>query len=91
MCETRFYICKHCGNIVGMINNSGVPIICCGEPMTELVPGSVEASTEKHIPVAVVSGGEVKVSIGSVAHPMLPEHYSSGLFFRTEQAASASA
>lgn len=85
MCETRFYICKHCGNLVGMINNSGVPIICCGEPMTELVPGSVEASTEKHIPVAVVSGGEVKVSIGSVAHPMLPEHYIQWVYLQTEQ------
>ncbi|MEG1926837.1 MAG: desulfoferrodoxin, partial [Ruthenibacterium sp.] len=33
----KFFICKHCGNMVGMIDNKGVPLICCGEPMQELV------------------------------------------------------
>lgn len=44
--EKRFYVCKHCGNMVGMIKNVGVPIICCGEPMAELTANTVEASQE---------------------------------------------
>ena len=83
MCETRFFICKHCGNLVGMIHNSGVPIICCGEPMSELIPGSVDASLEKHVPVATVSGNIVTVSIGSVAHPMTEEHYIQWVYLQT--------
>lgn len=74
MCETRFYICEHCGNIVGMIHSSGVPVVCCGEKMKKLEAGVVEASKEKHIPVVSVEGNEVKVNVGSVSHPMTKEH-----------------
>lgn len=83
MCETRFFICKHCGNLVGMIHNSGVPIICCGEPMSELIPGSVDASLEKHVPVVTVEGNTVTVAIGSVAHPMTEEHYIQWVYLQT--------
>ena len=55
--EKRFYVCKHCGNMVGMIKNAGVPIICCGEPMAELTANTVEASQEKHLPVYTMEGG----------------------------------
>ena len=54
--NNRFYICEHCGNLIGMINDSGVPMVCCGHKMTELKPGTVEASHEKHIPVVKVEG-----------------------------------
>ncbi len=74
MCETRFYVCEHCGNIVGMIHSSGVPLMCCGQKMKKLEAGVTEASQEKHIPVATVSGNTVKVTVGSVAHPMTEEH-----------------
>lgn len=40
--EVKFYICKHCGNIVGLIHDSGVPLVCCGEKMSELVPNTTE-------------------------------------------------
>ena len=73
--ENKFYICKHCGNIIGMVNNAGVPIICCGEPMEELIANSTDASQEKHVPVVTVDGDVITVDIGSAAHPMLPEHY----------------
>ena len=39
--KTRFLRCKHCGNIVGMIHDAGVPVVCCGQPMEELVPNTV--------------------------------------------------
>ena len=71
----KFYICSHCGNIITYVRDNGVPIVCCGEKMKELVPGSVEAAHEEHIPVIRVNGGEVTVHVGSVDHPMLAEHW----------------
>ena len=46
--KAKFYICNHCGNLVTTIHNAGVPLVCCGEKMKELVPNTVEASGEKH-------------------------------------------
>jgi superoxide reductase len=84
-CETRFYICKHCGNLVGMIISSGVPIICCGEEMTELVANTVDASREKHVPAVTVEGDKVTVKVGSAPHPMLEEHYIMWVYLQTEK------
>ena len=72
--NVKFYICEHCGNVIEKVEDHGVPVMCCGQKMAELVPGVVEASREKHIPVAVVEGDRVKVSVGSIAHPMAEEH-----------------
>ena len=73
--EMKFYRCEHCGQIVAIVKGTGVPIICCGQPMTEMVPGTVDASLEKHVPVVEVNGSKVTVKIGSAEHPMLDEHY----------------
>ena len=73
--KQKFFICQHCGNIVAMIRDKGVPIYCCGEEMHALIPGATEASGEKHIPVYAVEGNTVHVTVGSVAHPMTQEHY----------------
>ena len=54
----KFYVCKHCGNIITFAENKGVPVLCCGEKMSELVPGSVDAAAEKHVPVISVKAGE---------------------------------
>ena len=72
--NTTFYVCEHCGNLVGTIHDAGVPLVCCGQRMKRLEPGTVEASHEKHIPVAEVKGNTVSVSVGSVEHPMTEEH-----------------
>lgn len=85
MCESKFYICEHCGNIVGMINDAGVPMMCCGKKMTRLEAGVVEASHEKHIPVVSVEGNTVKVDIGSVAHPMQEEHSILWVYLQTDK------
>ena len=71
----KFYVCSHCGNIIAFVHASGVPVMCCGQKMQELVPGTVDAATEKHVPVVTVSGNEVTVKVGEVAHPMLAEHF----------------
>ncbi len=73
--QVRFYRCEHCGNIAVKVVDSGVPIICCGEPMVELIPDTVDASLEKHVPKVTIEGNHVHVNIGSVDHPMEPEHY----------------
>ena len=83
MCENKFYICEHCGNIVGLVNNSGVPLVCCGQKMKQLIPGTVEASKEKHIPVVSFKDGVVEVSVGSVAHPMTEEHSITWVYLQT--------
>ncbi len=80
-----FYRCNHCGNIVAFVKASGVPVICCGEKMTEIIPGTVDASREKHIPVYSVEGNIVRVNVGSVEHPMLPEHYIEWISIETKQ------
>lgn len=81
--EVKFYICKHCGNIVGLIHNAGVPLVCCGEKMSELVPNTTEAATEKHLPVVEMDGNVVKVSVGSVEHPSTEEHYIAWVYLET--------
>ena len=52
--EQKFYICKHCGNIIAKVKDVGVPVVCCGEPMSEIVPGTTDAAVEKHVPVWTV-------------------------------------
>ena len=73
--EQKFYICKHCGNIIAKVKDAGVPVVCCGERMAELVPGTTEAAHEKHIPVYEVKDNVVNVTVGSVEHPMQDVHY----------------
>ena len=86
MCNGRkFYICEKCGNVIEMIHSSGVNPVCCGQKMTELVPGVVEASHEKHLPVVNVNGNEVNVSVGSVIHPMQQEHSILWIYLETSK------
>jgi superoxide reductase len=70
----KYYVCERCGNLVEKIHASGVDMVCCGQKMTEIIPGTVEASREKHIPEVTVDGNSVKVVVGSVLHPMTAEH-----------------
>ena len=73
--EMKFYICKHCGQIVAIVKETGVPIVCCGEKMQEIIPGTSDGALEKHVPVYEVKDNKVHVKIGAVAHPMLDNHY----------------
>ena len=85
----KFYICKHCGNLIGMVQDSGVNPVCCGDDMVELVPNTVDASGEKHLPVVTVEsddrGMRVHVAIGSVAHPMTAAHLINWIFVETNK------
>jgi len=81
----KFFICKHCGNMAEVINNKGVPMVCCGEKMTELIPNTVDASKEKHLPVVTVSGDTLNVEVGSIPHPMQDDHHIVFVYVETEQ------
>lgn len=71
----KYYVCEHCGNIIEFAKNTGVPVMCCGQKMAELVPGTSDGAVEKHVPVVSIDGKNVLVEVGSAAHPMTEEHY----------------
>lgn len=80
----KFYKCKHCGQIIAFVKETGVPVICCGDPMEEIIPGTVDAALEKHVPVVEVNGNIVKVTIGEVEHPMQDDHYIEWIALQTK-------
>ena len=82
--ELKFLKCEHCGNIVEMIEDKGVPVVCCGQRMTELVAGTSDGAREKHVPVYEINGSTVFVKVGEVAHPMIPEHYIEWIVLQTK-------
>lgn len=86
MCtEPKFFRCRHCGNMIGMIHEAGPTVVCCGEEMTYLNANTTDAATEKHVPVITIDGTKVNVTVGSVPHPMLPEHHIAWIYLLTEQ------
>lgn len=85
MQEKKFYLCKHCGNLMSLIHASGAPVSCCGEQMEELEANVVEASAEKHIPVITIDGSKVSVVVGETEHPMVEEHYIEWIYLQTEK------
>lgn len=81
----KYYRCAHCKNVVEKVVDKGVPVVCCGQPMEELIPGTSDGAAEKHVPVVLTDGEKVRVEIGSVAHPMLPEHYIQFITLETKE------
>lgn len=81
----KYFVCEHCGNIIEKVNDAGVPVVCCGEKMKEIVPDSVDAAVEKHVPVVTKDGNTVKVFVGEVEHPMLEEHYIGWIAIETKE------
>lgn len=75
MSKFTFYYCTHCGNVAVKVTDSGAPMSCCGDPMVELKANSTDAAQEKHVPVIEISGSQVTVKVGAVAHPMEADHY----------------
>jgi len=81
----KFLICKHCGNIVVAVVNKGGQVSCCGENMSELVPNTVDASKEKHLPVITANGNGITVAVGGVDHPMEEAHHIGFVYVQTER------
>ena len=80
----KFFKCAHCGQIIAKVKDKNVPVICCGEAMQELIPNTTDAAQEKHVPVWELKDGVVSVTVGSVEHPMLEEHYIEWIMLQTK-------
>lgn len=81
----RIFKCKHCGNLMMVMEKKGCTPVCCGEEMVELIAGTVDAAKEKHIPVIVVNGKVVEVVVGEVLHPMTEAHLISWIILETNK------
>jgi superoxide reductase len=72
---SQIYKCSVCGNIVEVLHSGKGEPVCCGQPMELLKENTVDAALEKHVPVVEKTNTGFKVTIGSVLHPMVSEHY----------------
>ncbi len=81
--KREVYRCTTCGNIVEVLN-PGAAMSCCGNPMTLLKENTTDGALEKHVPVIEPIEGGYRVKVGSVEHPMLPEHYIQWIELLTE-------
>lgn len=83
--ERKFLICETCGNLVGMIHDAGVPMLCCGKSMEELLANTSEGASEKHVPLVEKDGVNVTVKVGSIYHPMTSEHSIDWVYLQTKK------
>ena len=81
----KFYKCEKCGSFVIKINSAACTPVCCGDPMTELIPGTSDGAHEKHVPVVTVEGSKVTVQVGEVEHPMMENHYIQYIWLETNK------
>ncbi|GAH47432.1 unnamed protein product [marine sediment metagenome] len=73
--KLQVYKCMVCGNIVEVLHGGAGELVCCGQPMENLVVKTADEGKEKHVPVIEKVNGGIKVKVGSVAHPMEEKHY----------------
>ena len=80
----KFYKCANCGQMIAKVKDTGLPVVCCGKEMMDLIPGSIDASQEKHVPVYEIKDDQVTVTVGSIEHPMAEEHYIEWIALQTK-------
>ena len=80
--HSKFLICESCNQLIHQFGDENKQFTCCGNPMKEIMPNTVEASVEKHVPVAEVQGNKLTVRIGVTDHPQTPEHYISWIYVK---------
>lgn len=83
--EMKFYQCGQCGQIIAIVEGTDAAVICCGEPMKKLVPGTSDGAFEKHIPVYEVKDDHVYVTVGAEEHPMTADHYIMWVALKTKK------
>jgi superoxide reductase len=69
------YKCDICGNIIEVLHTGAGQLVCCGAPMILKTENTVDASTEKHVPVIKETDRGIEVRVGSVDHPMESAHF----------------
>ncbi len=85
MHDNRFFVCEKCGNLIGMLHDAGIPMMCCGQKMTHLDAKTDDEGKEKHIPDVTFVADTVKVDVGRVSHPMEDEHNISWVYLETDR------
>lgn len=83
--DMRFYICRHCGKIMAVVRETGVPVMCCGEEMQHMKAAGGNEAGEKHVPHIDRKGNIIKVTVGSTPHPMDEEHFVEWIALCTEK------
>ena len=81
----KIYKCERCGNMISFVKDAGVPVMCCGQKMVEMIPGTSDGAVEKHVPVIKQEGQKVIVEVGSVEHPMADVHHIEWIILQTEK------
>lgn len=81
--KLRFYRCAVCGKIIAVVSATGVPTICCGQPMKEMIPNVTDGAVEKHVPVFSAVDRALFVQVGDFPHPMTDDHYIAWIGVRT--------
>ena len=76
---------EHAENIVMLLKSESGTLSCCEQPMTKLEPNTTDGAKEKHVPVIVKENGKIKVTVGSILHPMLPEHHIEWIVLDTDE------
>jgi len=83
--KQAFFKCEKCGNFLTLIENKGGPLTCCGTDLKALLPNTVDASNEKHVPAVTKTANGLEVAIGSVLHPMEEAHYIQFIYVETDK------
>lgn len=72
----EIYYCEICGNVVEVLNEGALSLVCCEQPMVKLEAKTEDSTTEKHVPYIEEAEFGILVKVGqNQAHPMLEEHY----------------
>ncbi len=85
MSESRFYICKHCKNIIGVIHDEGGNLCCCDDKMTHLKPRNENEWEDKHAPKVKKTQNGIQVDVGEIMHPMTDSHGISWIYLQTDR------
>ena len=82
--KSEVYKCEICGNIVEILHTGAGELVCCNQPMKLMKENMVDAATEKHVPVINKTQDGIKVSVGSIDHPMEEKHYIEWIELQTD-------
>lgn len=85
MKRIRFFKCNVCGQIIAIVHDTNLPIVCCGKEMKEIIPSTKDMGNEKHVPVYKRKCDTVEVNVGEIDHPMEPKHHINWIMILTDK------
>jgi len=71
----QVYKCEGCGNIIEVLHGAKGILKCSNQRMILQKEKKEDLGNEKHVPIIERTEKGIKVKVGSVAHPMVEEHY----------------